>query len=66
MGIQHSPLEYAFESMCDRLNRFQAIVSDPYRPIPDKQKAAIIRASYAIEEEWILDEEQRAPRHPDM
>jgi hypothetical protein len=66
MGIQHSPLEYAFAAMCDRLNRFQTILSDPYRPVSDTQKVAILRASYAIEEEWILDEEQRAPKHPDM
>ena len=57
-----SPIGYAFESMCDRINRMSAVLQDPYRRISDTQRLAIRQACEAIEEEWILEESMRAPR----
>lgn len=59
---QQTPIEYAFQSMVDRLDRFAAVISDPYTKISDDKKLAIKRAAEAIEEEWILDPSMRAPR----
>jgi hypothetical protein len=59
---QQSPIEFAFLSMVDRLDRFAAVLTDPYTKISDDKKQAIKRAAEAIEEEWILDPSMRAPR----
>ena len=58
-----TPIGYAFESMCDRINRMAPVLQDPYRRISDTQRLAIKQACEAIEEEWILDESMRAPRN---
>ena len=60
---KESPIGYAFESMCDRINRMAAVLNDPYRRISDTQRTAIRQACEAIEEEWILEESMRAPRN---
>lgn len=57
-----STIEYAFNSMCDRINRMHAILTDPYHRISDTQRKSIRRACEAIEEEWILEPSMRAPR----
>jgi hypothetical protein len=48
--------------MVDRLDRFAAVLSDPYHKLSDDKRLAIKRAAEAIEEEWILDPSMRAPR----
>ncbi|AGF91129.1 hypothetical protein S-CBP2_0001 [Synechococcus phage S-CBP2] len=59
---QQTPIEYAFLSMVDRLDRLAAVISDPYSKISNDKKLAIKNAAEAIEEEWILDPSMRAPR----
>jgi hypothetical protein len=59
---KQSAIEFAFLSMVDRLDRFAAVLTDPYTKISDDKKLAIKRAAEAIEEEWILDPSLRAPR----
>ena len=59
---QQTPIEFAFLSMVDRLDRFAAVLTDPYTNISDDKKQAIKLAAEAIEEEWILDPSMRAPR----
>lgn len=58
-----TPMEVAYLSMCDRLDRFAAILCDPYTALSSKQRAAIVRACEAIEEEWILEPSMREPRN---
>ena len=60
---KESPIGYAFESMCDRINRMVAVLNDPYRRISETQRLAIRQACEAIEEEWILEPSKRAPRN---
>ena len=62
---QQSPIEFAFLSMVDRLDRFAAVLTDPYTKISDDKKLAIKKAAEAIEEEWIIDPSMRAPRGKD-
>ncbi len=57
-----SPIEHAFISMCDRLDRLVAVMQDPYVKISDDKRQAIRKAAEAIEEEWIIDPSMRAPR----
>ena len=59
---QPTPIEQAFISMVDRLDRFAAVLSDPYSEISNDKRVAIKLAAEAIEEEWILDPSLRAPR----
>lgn len=59
---KQSAIEYAFVSMVDRLDRFAAVLTDPYTEISDDKRVAIRLAAEAIEEEWILDPSMRAPR----
>ena len=59
---QQSPIEFAFLSMVDRLDRFAAVLTDPYTKLSDDKKQAIKLAAEAIEEEWLLDPSMRAPR----
>jgi hypothetical protein len=59
---QQSPIEIAFLTMVDRLDRFAAVLTDPYSKISDDKKVAIRKAAEAIEEEWIIDPSMRAPR----
>ena len=47
------------------MDRFAAVLSDPYTKISDDKKVAIRKAAEAIEEEWILDPSMRAPRGKD-
>ena len=65
MSNEHkqTPIGYAFETMCDRINRMAAVLQDPYRRISDTQRTAIRQACEAIEEEWLLDPSMRAPRN---
>ena len=63
MAKRHeSPMEVAFLTMVDRLDRLAAVISDPYSKISDDKRLAIKNAAEAIEEEWILDPSMRAPR----
>jgi hypothetical protein len=57
-----TPIEQAYLSMCDRLDRLVCVMNDPYMKITDKQRAKIKQAAEAIEEEWIVDPSMRAPR----
>ena len=57
-----TPIEQAFLSMVDRIDRMACVLRDPYHRISDTQRKAIKRACEAIEEEWILNPSHRAPR----
>ena len=59
---QQTPIEHAYLSMCDRLNRLAAVYCDPYIKITDEKRTAIKLACEAIEEEWIINPSMRAPR----
>lgn len=58
-----SPIEVAFISMADRIDRLACVMRDPYIKITDTQRTAIKQACEAIEEEWLLDPSMRAPRN---
>lgn len=62
---QLTPMEVAYLSMCDRLDRFACILTDPHVDITDKQADAIRRAAVAIEEEWILEPSLRSSNDDD-
>jgi hypothetical protein len=59
---QITPIEHAYLSMCDRINRLATVYQDPYIKISDDKKQAIKKACEAIEEEWIIEPSMRAPR----
>lgn len=59
---QVTPIEHAYLSMCDRINRLAAVYNDPYIKITDNKRQAIKQACECIEEEWIIEPSMRAPR----
>lgn len=49
-----NPLEYAYLSMADRVNRIIAALTDPYVSLDEDKKEALLSAAVAIEQEWII------------
>jgi len=49
-----NPMQSAFLSMSNRVNRMVDVLSDPYVPLPKEKKQAILAAIVAIEQEWII------------
>ena len=49
-----NPMQLAFLSMSNRVNRMVDVLSDPYVPLTKDKKQAILAAIVAIEQEWII------------
>ena len=49
-----NPMEVAYLSMADRVNRMVAVLTDPYQRLSEETKVAIVEAIQAIEQEWLI------------